>query len=538
LIDSRARAALACGAVAYLIVAAFSGYVVLNHDYEAEYLALGDLVVRGQLSLYQDEMTGQWMPLPFYVFGISQLLFGPSLLAGRIEAILIGLAVVILTFRLAARWGGPLAGVAAAALLSTHGLVIGYFSTVDFSGLVALIHLLGLYILFRTQSPRRDLWAMLVFSTLSLAKPHYWPTVPFALAYLVWRPVSWSRRAALGLVAIAIPVLFLVSDPAHIKIFAYMPVLRDWVAPLGYHSWHTLIEDPEQVWVSDYAETPWSPSLLGRGAALTAALAFLFKRYALWMVALVAFTALARAGRARPAGFVLTACLFAYLVVCQFVIVGPYTKQAFAYVGAVAPLLAAVIGLLFARAAEQPSRQVLAVSVLAIVMIASPWVHRAHTMPRTVSMADATIPRMRALSNRLAALLPTGETRVFFIGDPLPVYLAGRRTYLRQFHQHNMVFTSVREPSRYQRSGLWGLAELEEWLGHDARYAVLQSKVLAFYRSRTPYREHMSRLDALLERNFTLVETVPALAGDSFLVYRRRAAGARRSDLPGQHDHT
>ena len=44
--------------------------------------------------------------------------------------------------------------------------------------------------------------------------------------------------------------------------------------------------------------------------------------------------------------------------------------------------------------------------------------------------------------------------------------------------------------------------------------------MLAFYRSRTPYREHMARLDALLERNYTLVETVPALAGDSFLVYR------------------
>jgi hypothetical protein len=159
-------------------------------------------------------------------------------------------------------------------------------------------------------------------------------------------------------------------------------------------------------------------------------------------------------------------------------------------------------------------------------------------MPRTVSMADATIPRVRAISDRLAVLIPAGEDRVFFIGDPLPVYLAGRRTYLRQFHQHNMVFTSVREPSRYRRSGLWGLAELEEWLGHDARYVVLQSKVLAFYRGRTPYREHMSRLDALLERNFTLVETVPALAGDSFLVYRRSTAGARRSDPPRNHDRT
>ena len=38
--DPRGRAALVCGAAAFLLIAAFSGYVVLNHDYEAEYLAL------------------------------------------------------------------------------------------------------------------------------------------------------------------------------------------------------------------------------------------------------------------------------------------------------------------------------------------------------------------------------------------------------------------------------------------------------------------------------------------------------------------
>jgi hypothetical protein len=95
-------------------------------------------------------------------------------------------------------------------------------------------------------------------------------------------------------------------------------------------------------------------------------------------------------------------------------------------------------------------------------------------------------------------------------------------TYLRQFHQHNMVFTSVRDQRRYIRSGLWGATELEEWLGTDARYAVLQAKVLEFYRSREPYRDILARMDTLLAERFTEVESVPGLGGDRFIVYRRK----------------
>jgi hypothetical protein len=43
--------------------------------------------------------------------------------------------------------GGPLAGTTAAALFCSHGLLIGYVSTVHFAGLVALTLLLGLYVL-------------------------------------------------------------------------------------------------------------------------------------------------------------------------------------------------------------------------------------------------------------------------------------------------------------------------------------------------------------------------------------------------------
>jgi hypothetical protein len=534
---SRGRPLLLFGLllVAYLVFSVFYAWVLVNHDYEAEYLALGNLAVRGELSLYQDEMTGQWVPLPFYVYGVSQVVFGPSLLPARLLSVALGAIVLGLMFVLASRWGGPLAGTVAGALFCTQGLVLGYFTTVNFSPLVALLHLAGLYVLFCTDWLRRDVIGMAILSLLFLAKPHYWPTIPFALAFLLWRAPSGKDRGWVVAAGLAVPVLFFASDWHHVKIFAYIPILREWVTPLGYHSWHSLIQDPARVWTSDYADIGWETTPGGRAVEVAKSFAFFLKRYAVWAAALAGLALLrlwqcsgqrGETARWGPPGLRFTFWLFWYLVAWQFVIVGPYVKQSFAYVGAIAPLLAIVIGWLFATVWTGGGLPVVARSAaavgMALAIVVSPWVHRHHNLPRRVSLTEATIPRLRTMADQLAHLIPPGETRVFFIGDPLPIHLAGRRTYLRQFHQHYMVFTSVRDQARYIRSGMWGYAELERWLGSDARYAIFQTTVMDFYRDREPYREILARMDQLLAQNFTLVATVNGLGEDRFLVYRRK----------------
>src|SRR5437773_12217452 len=113
-------------------------------------------------------MSSQWMPLPFLVFGFTQLVVGPSLLAGRLVAVLLGLAVVWLVFVIASRWGGLVAGAVAAGLFCTDGLVIGYFATVRFSSLAALVHLPGVSVLFCPDWRWRALAALASFSVVSL----------------------------------------------------------------------------------------------------------------------------------------------------------------------------------------------------------------------------------------------------------------------------------------------------------------------------------------------------------------------------------
>lgn len=522
---------LAIFLVAFGLVAGLSGWLLANHDYETEYLALGNLVVRGELNLYQAEMSGQWVPLPFLVFGLTQVVAGPSLLAGRLLAVALGLGVVWLVFAIGSRWGGPVAGAVGAGLFCTNGLVVGYFSTVHFASLVALVHLLGIYVLFCTDCRWRDLGAAALFSVIFLVKPHYWPTIPFVLAYLVSRPSSLARRGALVALTLAVPLLFFAWDFRHWKLFAYMPFLREWVAHQGYTSWHTLMEDSSSVWVSDYVTVAYSTSIGGRLVAIAQSFSFFLKRYATWCLALVGLVGLdlwaARRGlepsRRSRAGFWFTLALFWYLVAWQFVIVGPYVKQGFAYVGAIAPLLAIALGCMFARVAESPARiiRVGALAGIIGVLIVSPWVHRSQNFPRSVTLKDATVPRLELAARDLARLIPADAKEIFLLGDAMPLYLAGRRPYLQQFHEHFMMFTSVRDPLRYARSGLWGYREIDAWLDGTAQYAIIEPQTLEFYRNRGPYKTHVERIESLLLANFGLLATVSASPEMVFLVYRR-----------------
>src|SRR5438552_5480133 len=149
-------ASLALVIIACLLLSGFLAWVLVDHDYEAMYLGLGTLAIKGEIGLYQDDMTGHWVPLPFYFFGLSQVLFGPSLLAARLFSVGVTVIVVVLMFSIARRWGGSLAGAVACGLFCTHGLVLGYFATAHFASLVAVLHLLGIYVLFCTDWRGRD----------------------------------------------------------------------------------------------------------------------------------------------------------------------------------------------------------------------------------------------------------------------------------------------------------------------------------------------------------------------------------------------
>src|SRR6267143_1788628 len=96
----------------------YARVLVPVHD-GIQYLLVGSRAHRGELSIFDDRLPGNRLPLPFYVLGATQLA-GPNLLAARWLNVGFGLAALVLTALLARRLAGTTPAILAALFLATQ----------------------------------------------------------------------------------------------------------------------------------------------------------------------------------------------------------------------------------------------------------------------------------------------------------------------------------------------------------------------------------------------------------------------------------
>ena len=187
-------------------------------------------------SVFQDELPGHRMPLPFYVIGATQALVGPTLWGARLLSIAIGLTTLALLVWIVRRIEGQRAAVLAALLFATQGVLVGYFATAVYISMTASILLAGVWLMIQRDVPWHATLAMAVTSLLFFTRTNLFPAIPF---FLVWalavarRPVE---RLLIVAVAVLPPAVFLLSDPLHLKLLAHVPLIGRVVEPLGYKS--------------------------------------------------------------------------------------------------------------------------------------------------------------------------------------------------------------------------------------------------------------------------------------------------------------
>ena len=274
-----------CFIVSALQSAFFVYALVTDGDAEGAYLYHGWLAVTGQISLYQDEMTGHRVALPYYVLGLSQVLWGPSLIAARAVSAAIGLGALVLLWRLATRLGGELCGALAALFALTQAYLVGYFAWATFHGLISFLLLATLYSLLATDLRFRRVLTMGFCTLLFFTRPQIWPLQPLALAFLLWEAESRLERWAITAVAVGPPAAFFLSDVSHLKLLASIPGLSRLVAPLGFQA----------VAVPYRYEHDWGPAVAG-------AIGLLARSYKTWTVAGAVLLAVLgwRVARGRP----------------------------------------------------------------------------------------------------------------------------------------------------------------------------------------------------------------------------------------------
>src|SRR6266571_1824560 len=166
--------------VLFLIDGAWLAQRLVTWTDESAYVHLGYLSASGRISLFQDEMPGSRMPLPFLINGWSQLAFGRSLLAARLTSLGIGVAVVWLTASLGRRIAGDAGGLLSAAFLVSQGVIVGYFATGTYHTVAATILLGGLALAIAGTRPWHRVAAAMALSLLFLTRTNLWPILPAA----------------------------------------------------------------------------------------------------------------------------------------------------------------------------------------------------------------------------------------------------------------------------------------------------------------------------------------------------------------------
>jgi hypothetical protein len=202
------RRPVAAATFTCFVVAAISLVLPINVTYDAwGWLVWGREITHGAL-----DTTGgpSWKPLPVIptvlLAGLGPLAPAAWLVLSRAA----GLMAIAVVYRLAARWGGRLAGVVAATALLLTPDVQSQFGRLVLEGHVEPVTVtLALWAFERHLDGHRT-QALLLCTAVALSRPEAWPILIAYAAWLWWR--GHAPRWLIAVTLIAVPTLWFGGD--------------------------------------------------------------------------------------------------------------------------------------------------------------------------------------------------------------------------------------------------------------------------------------------------------------------------------------
>ncbi len=496
----------------------FFAWALVPDPEEEMYLYLGKLALTGRISLFQDELVGNRMPLPYYLAGLSQLVFPRSLVAGRLFSAALGLLCLVLVWRIATHLGGELAGILALLFAATQSLLIGYFDVVSYNSLVSFILLSALFLYLCSAWAYRRIAAITLVSLLFFARTTVMPLVPLALGYFLWTARDRSERILLLAIVAVPPVAFFATDVNHWKLLAYVPILDKLAGWFGFASnrgaaFETVNvaagENPAKMAVLLFARWYRAWIIVAFAVLIISAVDVATRRTLRWLIG--------------NRGVNIVAAVVLYLALWQLLIMGRWKLQlAVGYFPSFAVMAAICLGCwaaaLMSASGRAPGLRAAGLLGLCVFFLLAPAQSRPPMLPLRVSWRDPPVTVLYRLASDLGRAIPP-TAHIFHLGGPLGLYIAGLEPYLRQERD----FATLAYPAGMANganSGFWGQAEIVEWLSRDADYAVVVPARVAFYRKQ-PLNSTLHLIESLLAAHFTRVAVIER-STYLYEVYRRK----------------
>jgi hypothetical protein len=517
------RYLIAACLVASFIQSCFFARALVPDIDETVHVFLGREAIAGHISLFQDELPGFRAPLPYYFFGLSQLVFDRSIVAARVSSAAVGTLCLVLLLLLATRIGGPLCGLLTFLFAITQSTIIGFFAQSSYHALTSLVLLAALYVVLCTTLPYKNVLGMALCSLFFFMRTLMMPLIPLAMVYLLVKAKSVGERLAIIAVTAIPPVVFFASNPHHLKLMAYMPVLESFVRPLGY------VRSPRITGAAsfDSSNTP------------AAALLLLVRWYKPWFAAglvLIAIMVVLALRSQSLKAFVsnwkvnLLAAVFLYIALAHLVAVrGSWTGSVgYEPSGIIAAIIPGFgFSVLITHYYSRVVHRRATLLFLSALFVVAPTLSKPPALPLAVSLQDSPTRALNNLADALRALIPPGS-RVFHLGASQALYIADRAPYLRQALGY-WTLSPLRDQTVTRRSGLWGEAEITDWLTRDAQYAVIVPESLDEYR--ISCRSCVELAESLLERHFARIAVLRQYRGAAHVIYKRRAVDTAMLEL-------
>lgn len=178
----------------------FVAYGNLNQD-EGWYLYASKLVYKGQVP-YVDFAYFQTPLLP-YIYGIPQLLFGSSILVGRLTSFIFGLGVLYFSTKLAKKITGTMAAGIVTLILCSTSFLVYVFSITKTEPLTSFLAVFALYSLLA--HPATFSGAILSVSSMlwaSAVRVSYFPSFLLILGIVLYR--NSPSRARIGTILLTV----------------------------------------------------------------------------------------------------------------------------------------------------------------------------------------------------------------------------------------------------------------------------------------------------------------------------------------------
>lgn len=441
----------------WLIVGIYGIFYNITYVDEAKYLSKGWLMTTGQVGYYSTPgFFYQHMPGGLLWYGIGQRIFGPSLLVARLQSLVIGLLVMLFSYKLAKQLGLR-AKKNILLILSLAPVSILYYSSAVPQSLAVLSLVMAFYWLYRS----RYRWATIAFSASFIIRENFLFTLIIYLLFLVLELKNNLKELVINLAVllIVLGVFFAPGWPEILNILKNFPgvsllmpipmVEKSVLQPSWIKEGFKLSKYIQAV--KEFGEVYFSFLLVGLIGLVNG-----LKHKVLWLkdrrwqllIIVSGFNFLAHGWSA-------------YQLSPRSII--PYLAYIF-------PLIAVIIAKLL------PNKIFKYYALFLILGLAGLPLASLFQRPSQGN----TIQRLTLSANSLKKVVDQKE-KIIWLTEPMPLYLSGKVSYFPLINHTNFYKPST-DTATVKSLGFWNKAMMEQWL-KTADLVVTDSNRLSLLKS-------------------------------------------------------